>query len=356
LIHFYKRLTCGAESTLLKMGETSLAQRLMKIFIVVAAYWVVSLTLVFVNKSLLSGAIKLEAPLFVTFFQCLVTVFACYALSDLAKTVPGLITFPDLQINFATLKQVLPLSVVFVGMITFNNLCLKNVGISFYFIGRSLTTVFNVLLTFFILGDKTSLPAIVCCAIIIGGFYLGVDQEDASGSFSLSGTLYGILASLFVSLYSIYTKKILPIVDGNIWALAFYNNINACGLFLPLMLLFDEFKVVATFEHLYSLQFWIYMILGGVFGFAIGYVTGLQIKVTSPLTHNISGTAKAAFQTVLATYWFSEVKTFWWWFSNFVVLLGSAAYAFVRQQAMKSKKPNFENIEKLNNHTKVEIK
>merc|ERR1711872_571604 len=227
-------------------------------------------------------------------------------------------------------------SVVFVGMITFNNLCLKNVGISFYFIGRSLTTVFNVLLTFFILGDKTSLPAIVCCAIIIGGFYLGVDQEDASGSFSLSGTLYGILASLFVSLYSIYTKKILPIVDGNIWALAFYNNINACVLFLPLMLLFDEFKVVATFEHLYSLQFWIYMILGGVFGFAIGYVTGLQIKVTSPLTHNISGTAKAAAQTVLATQWFNETKPFLWWLSNLVVLGGSLAYTRVKQLEMKA--------------------
>ena len=29
-------------------------------------------------------------------------------------------------------------------MITFNNLCLKHVDVSFYYIGRSLTTVFNV--------------------------------------------------------------------------------------------------------------------------------------------------------------------------------------------------------------------
>ena len=29
--------------------------------------------------------------------------------------------------------------------------------------------------------------------------------------------------------------------------------------------------------------------------------------MTSPLTHNISGTAKAAAQTVLATHWFNEV-------------------------------------------------
>ena len=75
--------------------------------------------------------------------------------------------------------QVLPLSVIFVGMITFNNLCLRHVGVSFYYIGRSLTTVFNVLLTYFILGQRTSLAAVACCAVILAGFYLGVDQVQS---------------------------------------------------------------------------------------------------------------------------------------------------------------------------------
>ena len=77
--------------------------------------------------------------------------------------------------------QVLPLSVIFVGMITFNNLCLRHVGVSFYYIGRSLTTVFNVLLTYFILGQRTSLAAVACCALILAGFYLGVDQVRLLG-------------------------------------------------------------------------------------------------------------------------------------------------------------------------------
>ena len=38
----------------------------------------VSITLVFVNKSLLSGSTKLDAPLFVTWYQCVVTVALCY--------------------------------------------------------------------------------------------------------------------------------------------------------------------------------------------------------------------------------------------------------------------------------------
>ena len=36
---------------------------------------------------------------------------------------------------------------------------------------------------------------------------------------------------------------------------------------------------VLQFTHLTSLQFWTMMTVGGIFGFAIGYVTGLQIKV-----------------------------------------------------------------------------
>lgn len=61
------------------------------------------------------------------------------------------------------------------------------------------------------------------------------------------------------------------------------------------------------------------------------------MQVTSPLTHNISGTAKAAAQTVLATQVNAEIKSFMWWVSNVVVLLGSAAYARVRQLEMASR-------------------
>jgi hypothetical protein len=49
---------------------------------------------------------------------------------------------PPPQTPFAL--QVLPLSVVFVGMVVFNNLTLKYLGVAFYNVGRSLTTVFNV--------------------------------------------------------------------------------------------------------------------------------------------------------------------------------------------------------------------
>ena len=47
--------------------------------------------------------------------------------------------------------------------------------------------MFNVLLTYFILGQRTSLAAIVCCGTIVAGFYLGVDQvRDISDEKCLS--------------------------------------------------------------------------------------------------------------------------------------------------------------------------
>ena len=148
------------------------------------------------------------------------------------------------------------------------------------------------------------------------------------------GVLFGVAASLSVALYSIFTKKVLPAVDNNIWRLALYNNLNACLLFLPLMAITGDFNKLYAFEQLWSFNLWSMLFLSGIFGFGIGYVTGLQIQVTSPLTHNISGTAKACAQTILATTYYAEVKLTLWWVSNAIVLIGSGAYTLVRRGDM----------------------
>lgn len=65
------------------------------------------------------------------------------------------------------------LSFFFVGMITFNNLCLKYVEVSFYQVARSLTIGFNVLFTWLLLGEQTTAQVVGCLAIVVMGFYLG---------------------------------------------------------------------------------------------------------------------------------------------------------------------------------------
>lgn len=306
-----------------------------RIAAVVAAYWVISISLVFINNALLSDKErKLNAPLFITFFQCVISAILCVALSFLSVKLPSIFYFPKVDLNLSVLRALLPLSAFFVAMVTFNNLCLKYVGVAFYTVSRSLTTVFNVIFTYFVLHQTTSLSAVACCGIIVSGFLLGVNQEGLMGSLSIFGVTCGVLASATLSMYSIYTKKMLPLVGDSVSLLTYYNNVNALLLFFPLMILFGEVPVVYHFKFLGDPFFWCLMVLSGIFGFLIAYVTMLQIQVTSPLTHNVSGTAKACTQTVLAVVWFSELKSILWWVSNGLVLLGSAAYTRVRQLEM----------------------
>ena len=158
-----------------------------------------------------------------------------------------------------------------------------------------------------------------------------------------------MLASLCVALNAIYTKKTLPIVGDNIWRLTLYNNLNALFIFIPFMLWSGDLSTLSAFEFIASAHFWSAMTISGVLGFAMSYVTGWQIQVrlrpagsmnlqvTSVLTHNISGTAKAAAQTVMGVAYYNEYKTGKWWASNAIVLIGSALYTYVQQQVMKKK-------------------
>jgi len=63
----------------------------------------------------------------------------------------------------------------------------------------------------------------------------------------------------------------------------------------------------------------------------IAYLARSIFQVTSALTHNISGTAKACAQTVIATQYYHDVRSALWWTSNVVVLVASAAYTRVKQ-------------------------
>lgn len=318
------------------LGEETLLKKYFRIAGVVALYWTVSISLVFLNKYLLkSDSLKLDAPIFVTFFQCVVTVILCKTCDALSQYRPNLLKFPSTTFDMKISREVLPLSVVFVAMITFNNLCLRSVGVAFYTVARSLVTIFSIIFTYLILGQKTSVPALITCTVIISGFCLGVNQEGEVGSLSVIGTIYGVVASGLVALNAIYIKKILPVVDKDIWKLAFYNNVNACVIFTPLIIIFGEVKEILAFDQIFSMSFWSFMVLSGFMGFIMGYVVGLEVKVTTPVTHNVSGVAKACLQTVIAVIFYGQVKTGLWWLSNILVLAGTGAYSAVKSWEMK---------------------
>ena len=123
---------------------------------IISMYWIVSISMVYLNKVLLSNEeASIPAPLFVTWsaewsyskfeiiymyirYQCIITAFICYGfglLGERARKGNGITFFADYPMVRYTVSSglsVMPLSVVFVGMITFNNVCLKYVEVSFY--------------------------------------------------------------------------------------------------------------------------------------------------------------------------------------------------------------------------------
>ena len=105
---------------------------------VIASYWLVSISMVYLNKVLLSSAdTSIAAPLFITWYQCVVTCFICYGLGEWSRRTrmignkSWLDEFPPVSCQFSVATTVLPLSLIFVGMIAFNNFCLQYVQVSF---------------------------------------------------------------------------------------------------------------------------------------------------------------------------------------------------------------------------------
>jgi len=331
---------------------------------VVATYWFVSINMVYLNKILMSSeGVSIDAPLFITWFQCVVTALICWAAGRFSESlrkqyeslpVSGadgkghssktfFSQFPKAEYNAETGKKILPLSLIFVGMITFNNLCLKMVEVSFYNVARSLTIVFNVALSQVILGSTTTTRTGVCLLIVVSGFFMGAKGEV---NFTMIGTMFGICSSLFVSLNSIFTKKVLPAVDNDHWKLTFYNNVNATVLFMPLMAYFEAGVIYnALGKQMISPVFWGAMMVAGCFGFSIGIVTVMQIKATSPLSHNISGTAKAAVQSMMAFYIWKNKATVMGVAGMFVVLGGSLLYTIVKMREGKKAPSKEEGLE-----------
>lgn len=370
-----------------------------RIFFVELAYWIVSIGMVFVNEFVLSANILTDdLTVFITIFQILFSLGILVTLNYITKTYlnpetttsidlnpqdpnnitsssklldddelvqsqNGEIINQDIQLNFlkpkplidqseslstlfkvhipqtvnlGTCKLVLPLSILYIGMLLLNNFCLKYVGVASYFVSRSLTTVFNVIFTYFLINEPVSRGALICCAFIILGFILGIDQESVIGSLSVMGVIFGVSSSLFTSLFSIYTKKTLAKLDKNIWVLVMYNNINAIILCTPLLLVHGDVQALIS-DKVINTKFWFLLSLSGVMAFFISIATNASIKYTSPLTHNISGTAKACLQTVIAVIYYHDHKSMLWWMSNITILLASTAYSRIKQLEMENK-------------------
>ena len=188
---------------------------------------------------------------------------------------------------------------------------------------------------------------------MIFGYLLGVHGEVR---FSAIGVVFGVLSSLFVALYSIWIKYILKNPQSSIvwpprdhpdryssaddnkddWLLMLFNNQASFLLLIPLIFLTGESAEVLASPMIRDPTFLLVNVGAGAMGFLINIATFLQVKATSPVTHNVVATAKSAIQTVLSLFIWQNPISFMNGLGIALTLVGFMYYSFVKDREMRA--------------------
>lgn len=313
-------------------------------------YMVVSIALVFLNRLVLTDKSEKAGALFISWYQFVVAYLCIIVITILFPNVPLLNLFPPLKYDLSIIPKVIPVSLAYLMMIGLNNKCLEYVSVSGYQIVRSLTIMFSIVLTFVFQGQKTSFRACLACLGVVVGFCVGV-QGDMD--LTPRGCFYGVCSSCFVATYSLVVKHAMGMLDNNEYLLIEYNTPIAIVVLAPFVWWSGEFDILR--EHR-SNRFWIVQTLAGVVGFIINIAIFLNIKYTTPLTHNLSGTVKACLQTLLAFIFFpaGETMTLMKFIGTAFVIGFSAYYAYVRKEEMRMR-IEYEKIQASNQDTSLKV-
>lgn len=318
--------------------DSEYVRRAVRIAGIISLYWVVSISMVFTNKHLVGGEkSEVDMILFIACYQCFIVV-AVIGLMMRFSLWMGWRRRTELISPRLLHRNIVILSLTFVGGLLFNSLMLKHIGVAFYQVARSSTLIFVVILSHFLLGTFINIQIAMCCSVVVMGYYLGASQEGIIGDhFPLRGICYGLAASLVIALGGTFMKKSEDIMNRDSLRLTFAYNFNSIFILVSLLLSTGQFTTVFRSEKMYDPWFWLVLTCSGILSLLIGVASALQIQVTSPTTHHISISAKSVTQTVLAVLYFNQTKTFLWWLGNFLTIFGTVSYAMVKMRAEKFK-------------------
>lgn len=157
---------------------------------------------------------------------------------------------------------------------------------------------------------------------------LPASSEPCTVSPLLFGLLYGAAGSLILSVYSIMTrqaKQSLPISNTQ---LVGYTNVTAAVILFVYMVITGDWSRTVAGPAVRSDEFWFALLVVSFAGYLINVVTFFQIEATSPLAHNMIGTAKATVQSVLGWYIYKNPISFRTAIGSAITIFGCAAYAY----------------------------
>ena len=200
------------------------------------------------------------------------------------------------------------------------------------------------------------------CITVVIGYIAGIEGEI---NFSLTGTLFGVGASLIGCFYTIFLHRYLTQFVTNNWELSFYNNLNSAVIMSVIVLISGEVPILIKHSDQLtsSYFFWtmagtntsitIYNDLAGLVGLLVGITTQMQIKATSSLTHNISGVAKNCIQSFMGAAIYHTRLTLKGICGSILVVGGSCSYALeqIRINNAKSEEQDVEKVQLVTGRT-----
>lgn len=283
--------------------------------------------MVFINKSLVNEQnVDGDISVFIVWVQNIVGIIIVLMMHVLGVFIALPWHPPGIQLSSLLHSDMILASVTFTGTLVFNNLMLKYISVAFYQAARSLTLIFVITFSAFILHEKITSRIVFSCVCIIFGFYVCVDEELLSQGLHPVGVMYGVVASMFAALCGVFFKRIQKKKGISSIQLAVNNCIISSVGLTPIVISTSQISNFFMSPSSHDSSVCAILLLSGLLSITMGWISAIQISLTSPLTHNISINAKSVFQTVLAVIWSGESRASMWWLGNGLVMAGIATY------------------------------
>ncbi|KAK6590030.1 hypothetical protein RS030_192964 [Cryptosporidium xiaoi] len=195
--------------------------------------------------------------------------------------------------------KILPMSICFVGLVAFGNICLKYVQVSTYQLARSGSLIFTVIVSYLMLGQKQTWQSILACVIVCVGFLIG--SLDRS-SLSAMGIITGLASSFCQVFYNVFMKKCMNYFNGDAIELMKYNQCISTILLIPCIFIAKETDLVFNspifdINQAEFFRLWVLLFICGLISMLLNYFTFLVVGYTSPVTFNVLGMFKSCAQT-----------------------------------------------------------
>ncbi|BFZ57924.1 hypothetical protein PYCC9005_004979 [Savitreella phatthalungensis] len=211
--------------------------------------------------------------------------------------------------------------------------CVEAVDGAVFNLVRGLVLPFAVILSAFFLDRKPSTASLVPVIVICMGFYVGTfsehsDLTDVGGSY---GVTIGALSSFFAALDLTVTKTSLD--THSIYDILFVTNAGTVIVTLPMILLGSEYGDHLTSDHpVDSVRLFILKaIVCGLLTFIAAVLALLQLNLTSPITHQITTSARGILQSLFSVILLGELMEWPQILSIAIILIGTLAYTIIKE-------------------------